>query len=356
MTTPNNAYIKLVTALNEAVAVGKILDVSGLKQDGTGARKINMPKTAKGKKRWVENFPVVSNNYESYLLAMQLLGNDYLPLAERYRTAYGNGTMGQGQQGTQQIQQTRQTQQTQVRSPARLGAPITEFPVFGNTPAPIQLGAVKQVAKSPRATTPKAPKAPKSPTVRQPAILQVPTPGLNMNIQQPTINPALNAAQQTVGNFMTRPTATIVPTIPVPRTNMPGTVMFGGVPTVPLVQTQQQSPRQITILQPQSPRQMTQMQPQSPRQMAQIRPASPRQMTQMQQPGTVLQQIQQAEYQRQQQQQIQRPASPRQMTQMQPQLPQIPGLTQMRQASPRQTTQGGMVNPLTGQQGITIDL
>lgn len=305
--TANPAYVKLATALNEAVAAGKILDVSGLKPDATGARKINMPKTAKGKKRWVDNFPIVSDNYASYALAMQILGNDYLPLAEKYRATYGDGI---GLIGTQA------PKVTTAKSPAKLGAPLTAFPVYANTPAPITIAHPTGGAKTPRAPkTPggaKTPRAPKSPAVRQTAILNVPVTGQTTvttipNFQvttlqedfQPNLNtqftPGIQNLQLTnlqLTNLQTNVPLTPKFNVPVPKATYPGTVMMQGVPTVPLVQGTQRpqspqrqtafpvippvkvpSPRGVPLTQspgrvqtPQSPRVLTIPQPVSPRQ------------------------------------------------------------------------------------------
>lgn len=303
--TANPAYLKLATALNEAVAAGKILDVSGLKPDATGARKINMPKTAKGKKRWVDNFPIVSDNYASYALAMQILGNDYLPLAEKYRATYGDGTG---------LIATQAPKATTARSPGRLGAPMTAFPVFANTPAPITIAQPTGGAKTPRAKTPRAPK---SPAVRQTAILNVPMPGQttaptvptipnfqptvatniapglqNLNFQlptlradfQPNINTQLSPGIQNLQltNLPTNVPRTPTFNVPVPKATYPGTVMMQGVPTVPLVQGTQrpQSPQRQTafpVIPPvkvPSPRAVPTLQ--SPGRVPSPKPASPR--------------------------------------------------------------------------------
>ena len=280
MTTVNTAYNKLVTALNEAVAANKVLDVSGVKEDGTGSRKINTPKTNKGTKKWVADFPVVSDNYASFAIAMRILGNDYLPLADQYYQRHGGQKIMRAPKAT-----------TTTIAPTRLGPVITAFPVFANTPAPITIvGPVKTVgAKSPGAKTPKTPKVPKSPTVRQPAILQIPT---GQQIMAPVTvprpySPPRTAGQQNLGMTIATPT---IPRPYSPPRAQPGTV---------LQQQQRQQPQQIGMATPV--------------------PVIPR------------------------------PYSPPRAQPLTRQLGLIPGTTMaQRPYSPPKQQQGGMVNPITG--------
>lgn len=170
MATP---YAKLVTALNDAVRNNRVIDVSDLTADGKGVRTIPIPKTGKGTKRWVENFPVLSNNYATYQLAMQFLGPEYAVYSQRYLELYGTDRMQRGPPTPKG-----------PKSPGSLGTQIAAFPVYATTPAIIQLtpGTTTQGGKTPRAV--------KSPTVRQAAILTVPMPGQtqqqNVMIPQPT--------------------------------------------------------------------------------------------------------------------------------------------------------------------------
>ena len=83
-------YNKLVSALNSAINSGKVLDVSKLQINGTGFKTHDMPKTATGDKKCAGNFPVISDNYASYLTAMKILGPEYLPYAEEYLVLHGN--------------------------------------------------------------------------------------------------------------------------------------------------------------------------------------------------------------------------------------------------------------------------
>ena len=169
----NTTYTKLVTALNNAVSSGKVLDVSGLKADGTGSRKIDTPKTASGTKRWITGVPVVSDNYNTYLFAMQTLGQEYLPYAQQYRQLYGEGKI---------VRATKPQVDTRA---------ATMFPMTPNMPQLVAVTPGMATVRSPRAArsprAPKTPKAPKSPAVRQPAILQVNGTGTIRPISPPRI-------------------------------------------------------------------------------------------------------------------------------------------------------------------------
>lgn len=64
---------------------GKVLDVSNLLPNGTGARAIDKPKTDRSSKRMIRDLPVVSDNYTSYKLAMDMLGPAYASYANDYQ-------------------------------------------------------------------------------------------------------------------------------------------------------------------------------------------------------------------------------------------------------------------------------
>ena len=108
---------KLVNLINTARAEGKVLDVSELKPDGTGTRKIPIPKTSKGTKRWAGDLPVVSNNYQSYLQAMTILGQQYVPLAQEYLNTYGSAKNVRTPSSA-----------SSVKSPTRFGPIMDAFP------------------------------------------------------------------------------------------------------------------------------------------------------------------------------------------------------------------------------------
>ena len=126
------AYTKLVTALNKAASTGKVLNVSKLSADGTGSRIVDYPKSGRGNKRWVEGFPIMSNNYESYRLAMNILekgnpGGGYNQLADKFMTQHGT------------VKITPSPKAAGAKSPKLFGPIITNFPTYQNTPALITI-------------------------------------------------------------------------------------------------------------------------------------------------------------------------------------------------------------------------
>lgn len=217
MATP---YAKLVTALNDAVKTGKVLDVSKLSADGKGSRTIPMPKSGKGTKKWVDNFPVLSNNYASYALAMQILGPEYAVYSQQYANLYGTGAY--------------------VRAPKTGVAakmPTTAFPVHMNTPAAVVIAP--QAIKTPGRA--KTPKGAKSPAVQQPAILQVTAqqvvvPQVTIPVQPWAVtgmkvaSPRMQMQAIQVTKPLSPPRVTMIPTVPTVKVATPPRV-----PTVPLV-------------------------------------------------------------------------------------------------------------------------
>jgi len=153
----NTTYTKLVTSYTNAVNSGKVLDVSELKTDGTGSRSVNVPKTGKGTKKWVEGLPIVSNNYATFAFAMQTLGPDFKPYADAYFAMHGADRI------VPQVA-VKQVAVVAPKSPARLGPVMTHFPITANMPAPVRLEQLKPVTKT----------AAKSPKVVQPGMIPVP--------------------------------------------------------------------------------------------------------------------------------------------------------------------------------------
>ena len=72
------AYNTLVNQINQAIASNKVLDVSHITDDGHGTKKIIIPK------RIIEDLPIASDNYESYLRAIKILGPNYDSYAQKY--------------------------------------------------------------------------------------------------------------------------------------------------------------------------------------------------------------------------------------------------------------------------------
>jgi hypothetical protein len=93
-TASATAQVKLAQAYNAVAQAGKVLDVSKLTANGTGWKSANYPKgdangMYHGTKKWVAPVPVVSDNYQAYALAMQFLGNDFLPYAQEFLRLHG---------------------------------------------------------------------------------------------------------------------------------------------------------------------------------------------------------------------------------------------------------------------------
>ena len=72
---------KLNAAYNNATYLGQVLDVSGVRLDGTGTRRVDYPATLTGTRKWVGVLPIISNNYDSYAFVVRTLN---IPDAEVY--------------------------------------------------------------------------------------------------------------------------------------------------------------------------------------------------------------------------------------------------------------------------------
>lgn len=140
-------YTRLVTSLETAVSNGKVLDVSKLNPDGTGSRKID-PSRRKNIKG-IEGFPIVSDNYTTYYLTMQILGPEYLQYANQYYSLYGNTKIPSEIAGITGISTT-------IRSPRKFGPHIPNFPVHATTPNLITIPTTNTISNinvaSPRNT------------------------------------------------------------------------------------------------------------------------------------------------------------------------------------------------------------
>lgn len=243
---PQAAYLKLVTALNAASAAGKVVDVSKIEADATGIRTVVVPKSGKGTKRWVGNFPVISDNHASFRRAMEILGAEYLPYAEQYLALYGA-------QKTVRAPPTPRLTTVTVKSPRNLGPIITNFPSIQNVqlitiptagtakgtvlrqPAIIQ-GTIVRPASPPRVPT--LATRPASPP-RVPAIA---VPGENFNPNWITNRPA----SPRVPTLATRPASPRVPAIEVPGENFNPNWMTtrpASPPRIPTLATRPASPR-----------------------------------------------------------------------------------------------------------------
>lgn len=68
----------------------KVIDVSEITDDGRGIRIVKKP-GVKSTKKYVEGVPVVSDNYNNYAFALEVLGRDFLPYANEFYRLYGEG-------------------------------------------------------------------------------------------------------------------------------------------------------------------------------------------------------------------------------------------------------------------------
>lgn len=144
---------RLQTAYNNAVNQGQVLDVSGIREDGTGTRRVDYPRTATGTRKWVGSLPIISNSYEAYAFAVRNLG---VPDAEGYSSVFLQSY------GAQPLER-----QANLNRPA----PLTPFPgARGALIVPVSQVTVS-AARSPakrggRRAAAAAPKAPRSPAKR----------------------------------------------------------------------------------------------------------------------------------------------------------------------------------------------
>lgn len=74
----------LLGTIKKANDNNQVVDVSKIRPTGTGSRIINYPSNYRGKKVIIDNVPIVSDTYDSYKLATDILGQDYQYLADYY--------------------------------------------------------------------------------------------------------------------------------------------------------------------------------------------------------------------------------------------------------------------------------
>jgi hypothetical protein len=250
----NIAYNKLVNALNEAVAVGKGIDVSGLRSDGTGIRKIDLPRTDRGTKKWVGEFPVLSDNYDSYALAMEIFGPEYYGYAQEYINMFGGAKIVRSPKVV--------VPKSPPKSPGKYGRP-TAIPV--PIQAGIQIPRPQQVVVQPRPQQVVVQQRP--PQVVQPRARQV---------VSPPIPPA------PLRQVIAQPPRQVIasPTIPPPRTILPVLTRPASPPrtlsppkTILPVLTRPASPKPVLIRPVSPPRTLSP--PKVPVSPVSPRPASP---------------------------------------------------------------------------------
>ena len=89
-TTTNKGPRTSLSSKIKNLAAGKVIDVSKMNEDGTGAKTANQPKPS-SKKIGVEGLPLVSSNPETYARAISILiseGDPDLKVTEEYITKY----------------------------------------------------------------------------------------------------------------------------------------------------------------------------------------------------------------------------------------------------------------------------
>ena len=210
-----NPQLRLATAIETARKQGKVIDVSTINPDATGVRTIKIPKTATGTKKWIGDFPVVSNNYATYLQAMTLLGQEYLPLAQHYLATHGGA----------KIVRTPRTIAAAAKSPGRFGPKIEAFPTTANMP--------------PLITIPTAGTTTRTTVIRQPAIVQTGNVPMVPTVVRPVSPPRVpfGATISTIG----QPNLPIIPGFQTTRLASPPRV-----PTIPgFQQTRLASPPRV---------------------------------------------------------------------------------------------------------------
>lgn len=164
---------RLNAAVAKAAAEGKVVDVSNLTAEGTGARTLKSMPGARSRKKSVPRYTyVISDNYPAYQLAMSFLGPQYASLAQEFQQMYGSGqvmTATQKKKAATGPSKAYGDVPVMITGPAVntvLASTITEIPIDqvatrvkgAQTPRTPRGRRTARGKKSPR--TPKAPKSP----------------------------------------------------------------------------------------------------------------------------------------------------------------------------------------------------
>ena len=133
---------KLILALNTAISEGKVLDVSLINTDATGIRIVSAPLTNKSLKKKIGDLQIISNNYESYKYAVDLLGSGYSRYSDDYLKYYGTGepNLRVSQVNSVPLQSSSQL------SPPRIKSPSLLFKLNDTVTNAIQVGKVVDVS------------------------------------------------------------------------------------------------------------------------------------------------------------------------------------------------------------------
>ncbi len=75
---------RLLNDIEFAKDSGRVLDVSNMSPNTRGIRFITYSNDHIGNKFIINNIPIVSNNYESYKLSINILGKEYQYLSDYY--------------------------------------------------------------------------------------------------------------------------------------------------------------------------------------------------------------------------------------------------------------------------------
>jgi hypothetical protein len=121
-----DAQVQLIKTYNKVVGEGKVLDVSGLTEKGTGSRGHAALKGDKGTKKAVAAFPsVISDNYAAYALAMNMFGPANVPngaqLAAEFNRMYGGAKILRAAAAVKAVKSPRSPKSPKVpKSPRRV--------------------------------------------------------------------------------------------------------------------------------------------------------------------------------------------------------------------------------------------
>ena len=167
--TVSPVAVKLTEAYEKAVNEGQVLDVSGVRIDGTGTRRIDYPRSANGTKKWIGELPIVSNNYNAYAFAVTNMG---VPDADVYTQAFLDAYGDQPIE--RQVVQTRPVPTTPMPSAEGvLVVPVTQVTVK-SARSPAKRPAQRRAQGTKRAQSPRAPQVQQAPTARAPVDQQAP--------------------------------------------------------------------------------------------------------------------------------------------------------------------------------------
>lgn len=119
-----SARDRLFRILESADQNDKVVDVSKITVDGKGARMVSIPKTDRSSKKQIEGLNIISDNYESYKLATDILGPQEKIFADAYLYNFGDLK-----------HQMRARSPSRTRSPTRSQSPPRNHIVRSQSPS-----------------------------------------------------------------------------------------------------------------------------------------------------------------------------------------------------------------------------